>query len=124
VIAVEQDADLAGTSMTEPTPIPQFYRVRGSKGRSLVLRADTPDELCAQIAKLRWKVIETEKAETHQRAICGSFGAWSSGWAWYGSYEELDFGAPILKTCSDACRKEADRLGLVTESVAIDADDS
>jgi hypothetical protein len=110
--------------MAEPTPIPQFYRVRGRKGRSLLMRADTPEELCAQIAKLRWKVIETEKAETHQCAICGSLAAWSPGWAWYGSYEDLDCGAPILKTCSDGCRKEADRCGLVSEGVAIDADDS
>jgi hypothetical protein len=110
--------------MAELASVPQFYRVRGRKRRLLILRADTPEELHAQISKLRWKVIGTEKAETHQCAVCGSFGAWGPGWAWYGSCEDLNCGAAILKTCGEACRREARRRGLVPEGAAIDADGS
>jgi hypothetical protein len=77
-----------------------------------------------QIAKLRWKVIGTEKAETHRCAICGLLGAWGPAWTWYGSTEDLNCDAPILKTCGVACRKEAVRRGLAPEGAAIDGDGS
>jgi len=111
--------------MVEPQlPIPQFYCLRGRKGQMVIVRADTPEELRIQLTKTGWKIIETEKVETHHCGICGSFGAWSQGWAWYGTPEDLHRGTPILETCSEACRREACQRGLVPEEVAIGGDGS
>ena len=39
----------------------------------------------------------------HRCTICGRDGFWGPTWSWYGSYKQLDDGAPVVKICSDAC---------------------
>lgn len=49
----------------------------------------------------------------HRCTVCDKVAPWSRAWRWYGSYSQLDDGKPVVKTCSDGCRREAKRRGLV-----------
>ncbi len=40
----------------------------------------------------------------HKCSVCGKEERWSDQWSYYGSIEMEDDGAPLLKTCSSACR--------------------
>lgn len=94
-------------------PVPRFVRVCGRKGRSVVLRADTETELAAEIAKLRWRIYGQQRVATHQCGVCEKLDAWRPGWIWYGSIRDFENGEAIVKMCSEACRAEAVRRGLV-----------
>lgn len=43
----------------------------------------------------------------HCCSVCGTVGLWGPSWQWFGSYKDLDEGKPIVKVCSEACKKKA-----------------
>lgn len=51
----------------------------------------------------------------HECSSCGKLEPWSASWSWYGSYRDIDDGAPVLKFCSTAC---ADKMPEVAASRA------
>lgn len=59
-----------------------------------------------------------EPAKLHSCDICGKRGPWTDTWSWYGSYAALDDGKPVINQCSDECRAEAKRRGLVPRNAA------
>lgn len=42
----------------------------------------------------------------HCCCVCNNLAPWSNAWSWFGSYAEVDCGAPIMKFCSVACKKQ------------------
>lgn len=47
----------------------------------------------------------------HTCSVCRKMGKWTASWSWYGSYKDLDDGKPIIKVCSEKCRKAAGIIG-------------
>lgn len=41
----------------------------------------------------------------HRCTVCGRVDHWSDCWEWYGSYKDIDDARPVVKTCSEACRR-------------------
>ena len=41
----------------------------------------------------------------HICSVCDKVGKWNKNWQWYGSYNDIDDGKEITKTCSEICRK-------------------
>lgn len=41
----------------------------------------------------------------HECVNCAKISIWSEGWQWWGSELMVDQGLPLVKTCSDECRK-------------------
>ncbi len=54
-----------------------------------------------------------ESGESHQCSVCGKVGKWNKNWQWYGSYQDLEDGKEIIKTCSDNCRKDIEKQPLI-----------
>lgn len=100
--------------------VPTHWRVFGSGGRVALVEASSEDEYNAAIRHLRWEVWGREKARLHSCDACGSVGPWTDSWLWFGSYKNQDDGKKIVKTCSEACRVEAKRLGLVPKNAAME----
>lgn len=48
----------------------------------------------------------------HTCSICSTTEPWGPGWSWWGSYLDTEQGRPIVKVCSDTCRKSALKQGL------------
>jgi len=43
--------------------------------------------------------------QVHICAHCGHVDAWGPTWSWYGSLEDLERGARVVKACCDECRQ-------------------
>lgn len=41
----------------------------------------------------------------HRCNVCGAVGPWSSKWSWWGSVKDLDDSKPVVKICSEVCKK-------------------
>lgn len=57
-----------------------------------------------------------ERCVIHECTVCGHRDAWRDSWQWYGSWALLDDSKPIVKICSEGCRVEAVRRGLVPKN--------
>lgn len=57
-----------------------------------------------------------EPPRTHQCSVCSKVAPWGRSWQWCGSYEAMENGEPIVRTCSNQCRSEAKRLKLVPQN--------
>jgi len=51
------------------------------------------------------KVIMVEDARSYTCGECGKIEAWLPSWRWYGSWQDLEDGKPVLHFCSDACQE-------------------
>jgi hypothetical protein len=51
------------------------------------------------------KVILVEPAKTYTCEECGKISAWTDSWRWYGSYQDLDEGKPVIHLCSPECQE-------------------
>lgn len=54
-------------------------------------------------------IIRTEARRLYQCDCCGKTDVWSGGWAWFGSYRQLDDEGmkgvkPVMTMCSADCR--------------------
>ncbi|GBQ85718.1 hypothetical protein AA14337_3145 [Acetobacter malorum DSM 14337] len=66
-----------------------------------------------EIAKLPGQVVTHGRAKQHICSVCSKAGPWKDGWGWYGSYQDIDNGNEVLKTCSDACKAQAQKEGRI-----------
>ncbi|AQT06512.1 hypothetical protein [Acetobacter persici] len=66
-----------------------------------------------ELAKLPGQVVTHSRAKQHICSVCGKSGPWRDGWGWYGSYQDIDNGNEVLKTCSDACKAQAQEEGRI-----------
>lgn len=48
----------------------------------------------------------------HVCTVCEYRGIWTDAWQWFGSLRDEDEGGPIVKVCSEKCRREATARGL------------
>jgi hypothetical protein len=63
----------------------------------------------------------------HQCAACHVVAPWGPSWSWYGSVADLEGSTirnikpkPIIKTCSEQCRANAKRLGLIPRNASME----
>ena len=66
--------------------------------------------------KGRGRILGTRKALVHQCSVCSERGPWTDSWIWYGSYQELEDGDPIVKMCGDQCAAHARATKLVPKN--------
>lgn len=57
----------------------------------------------------------------HKCSVCHTEGVWTDSWVWYGSYRELDDGAPVVKLCSAKCKAEHSRRRKVASTERVRA---
>lgn len=41
----------------------------------------------------------------HKCSNCNKVEEWGEGWSWYGSYRDIDDNVPVIKTCSEECKR-------------------
>lgn len=49
-------------------------------------------------------IVHTAARRLYRCDNCSKTSAWEDGWAWYGSYRDLDDGESVLCMCSPECR--------------------
>jgi hypothetical protein len=108
--------------MTAVVSAPIYWRVFGRGDHVSVIAANTEDEYAAAVKRLRWRPMGRERAKVHECAACRSVGPWSDGWAWWGSYNDIDDGKEVVKTCSEACRIKAKQLGLIPRNARMEVE--
>lgn len=63
----------------------------------------------AELARIRArkvpKVVLVEPAQTYTCAVCETESAWLKSWIWYGSWQDLEEGKPVLYFCGEECQE-------------------
>lgn len=96
-------------------PAAGWYRLEwGNPVRTKLVHVASVAELNEARAAIKTRApVLHSRARLHTCAACAKLAPWDEGWSWYGSYADIDDGKPVAKFCSDPCRKEGKRRGLM-----------